>query len=609
MKGFQISSLTLSGASVPNAEVIFRTGLNVISGPSDTGKTFIVQCIDYLLGASKVPKSVPEASFYESAELCLIEIDTGEEVRISRSLKTAGKFKVVRSTETFYLAAKHKAGDSQTLSNFLLKMSGFIDKRVRVNKDGKVRELSFRDVARLIIVDEESIIKEISPALTGQYISATAESSVFRLLLTGVDASLIEGVEEQKLSPLKQLGKVELLSYLLEENNKKIDSLSLSIPAWEYAYEESKRVDVVYKDTELALQADNEISYFLEARRRDVLIEVYKVESRVDVLAELKNRFALLKQQYISDLARLQSIAEVSFRLDQMGEENCPVCGALSDHQAHDHERVGPSHEEITLSCKAEIRKINSLLSDLDDTRIDNESQIDEFSQELRMLKAELNFIGEELDGLIKPKIEAALNAFLHIQGERDLYNRALDLFARAHELEDMLLEIEGADNSTTEGMPSPKLGAGEVSEFISEVETLLAEWNFPNHGRVGFSEKEQDIVLIDRARSSHGKGVRAITHAAFSLSLLLHCIKKHLPHPGVVIIDSPLVVYREPDTDEVGFTHEVKDSFYRSLAKNFREQQVIVVENDEPPKDIEEFACLIKFTASSSGRGGFIPS
>lgn len=609
MKGFQISSLTLSGASVPNAEVSFKKGLNVISGPSDTGKTFIVQCIDYLLGASKVPKSVPEASFYESAELCIVEAETGEEVRISRSLKTAGKFKVVSSTESFYLAAKHKAGDQKTISNFLLTMSGFIGKRVRVNKDGKVRELSFRDIARLIIVDEESIIKEISPALTGQYISATAESSVLRLLLTGVDASLIEGVEEQKLSPLKQLGKAELLSYLLVENSKRIDSLSLSTSTWEDAYEESKRIDVVYSDTELALQADNETLYFLEARRREVLVELYKVESRVDVLAELKSRFSLLKQQYISDLARLQSIAEVSFRLDQMGEENCPVCGASSVHQVHDHDRIEPSHEQIAFSCQAEIRKINSLLSDLEETRVDNESQIDEFTQELGRLKVELKVIGEELDWQIKPKIEAALNAFLHVQGERDLYNRALDLFERAHELEDMLLEIEGAGSSPGESMPSPKLGAGEVSDFIYEVEELLAEWNFPNHGRIGFSEKEQDIVLIDRARSSHGKGVRAITHAAFSLSLLLHCIKKHLPHPGVVIIDSPLVVYREPDTDEVGFTHEVKDSFYRSLAKNFREQQVIVVENDEPPKDIAEFACLIKFTASSSGRGGFIPS
>lgn len=609
MKGFQISSLTLSGASVPNAEVFFTKGLNVISGPSDTGKTFIVQCIDYLLGASKVPKSVPEASFYESAELCLIESETGKEVRISRSLKTAGKFRVVDSAESFYLAAKHKAGDSQTISNFLLAMSGFVGKRVRVNKDGKIRELSFRDIARLIIVDEESIIKEISPALTGQYISATAESSVFRLLLTGIDASLIEGVEEQKISPLKQLGKVELLSYLLEENYKKINSLSLSTSTWEYAYQESKRIDVAYKDTELALQADNETSYFLEARRREVLVELYKVESRVDVLAELKSRFGLLEQQYISDLARLHSIAEVSFRLDQMGEENCPVCGASSAHQSHNHDRIEPSHEEIALSCHAEIRKINSLLSDLEETRMDNDSQINEFTQELEALKAELDFIGEELDGLIKPKIEAAIKDFLHIQGERDLYYRALDLYERAHELEDMLLEIEGADKSTVEGMPSPKLGAGEVSDFIAEVEALLEEWNFPNHGRIGFSEKEQDLVLIDRARSSHGKGVRAITHAAFSLSLLLHCIKRNLPHPGIVIIDSPLVVYREPDTDEVGFTHEVKDSFYRSLAKNFREHQVIVVENDEPPKDIAEFACLIKFTASSSGRGGFIPS
>ena len=53
--GFQIRQLTLVGRGVPNAEVQFREGLNVVSGPSDTGKTFIVQCIDYMLGGKDLP--------------------------------------------------------------------------------------------------------------------------------------------------------------------------------------------------------------------------------------------------------------------------------------------------------------------------------------------------------------------------------------------------------------------------------------------------------------------------------------------------------------------------------------------------------------------------
>ncbi|WP_455917191.1 AAA family ATPase [Pseudomonas cerasi] len=608
-QGFQIVSLTLLGPAVRSAEVRFGKGLNVISGPSDTGKTFILQCIDYLLGGSKVPKSVPEASSYESAELCIIENKSGEEVVLSRSLNSATKFKVVKGSDVFYMGAKHKAGDVNSISNFLLGLSGFQGKHVRVNKEGKVRELSFRDLARLIVVDEESIIKERSPIFTGQYTSATAESSVFRLLLTGVDASFTDNIGGDRLSPLKQSAKIELLQHLLDENAEKIASLNLPTTSWLDVFEENKRIDLIYQDAEESVEAHKLSSSELEAERRSVLENLYKVESKTDVLVELQKRFDLLQQQYMADYGRLQSIAEVSYRLDQLGNVDCPVCGALAVNHNHEHANLELSNEEIAISCRAEMAKIGSLLSDLSETRADNLAQVEASHSELKNLRRDLNSISDVLDEFVKPKIKLVLNAFIDVQVERDLYRRAEELYSREEDLRQMLLEIEKWNTAPAEGMTSPKMGAGEVHEFLCEVETLLEEWHFPNVGRVGFSDREQDIVIGNRERASHGKGVRAITHAAFSLSLLLYCSKNKLPHPGLVIVDSPLVVYREPDTDEIGFSHEVKNSFYRSLALNFKEQQVIVIENDEPPEDLLDLASLIKFTASNSGRGGFIPN
>jgi hypothetical protein len=60
---------------------------------------------------------------------------------------------------------------------------------VRTNERGTTRPLSFRDIARLVIIDEETVIKEDSPVLSGQVIHKTVESGVFRLLLTGTDDS------------------------------------------------------------------------------------------------------------------------------------------------------------------------------------------------------------------------------------------------------------------------------------------------------------------------------------------------------------------------------------------------------------------------------------
>lgn len=75
--GFIINKLRLTGDAVSNAEVIFTTGANIISGPSNTGKTFIFQCINYMLGSSRIPKKIKEVRPYSSIYL---EITSHDEI-------------------------------------------------------------------------------------------------------------------------------------------------------------------------------------------------------------------------------------------------------------------------------------------------------------------------------------------------------------------------------------------------------------------------------------------------------------------------------------------------------------------------------------------------
>lgn len=136
----------------------------------------------------------------------------------------------------------------------------------------------------------------------------------------------------------------------------------------------------------------------------------------------------------------------------------------------------------------------------------------------------------------------------------------------------------------------------------------MLKRWRFPNLVRVTFSDLDEDLVISGRQRASHGKGVRAIAHAAFNMALLSYCFKQSRPHPGLVLVDSPLVVYREPDANEGSFSREVKDSFYRSATEDLKEAQVIIFENEDPPADVAASANVIRFTGARHGRLGFIP-
>ena len=47
------------------ADFQFTPGLNILWGSSDTGKTFLVQAIDFMLGAGDPLKDIPERNGYD----------------------------------------------------------------------------------------------------------------------------------------------------------------------------------------------------------------------------------------------------------------------------------------------------------------------------------------------------------------------------------------------------------------------------------------------------------------------------------------------------------------------------------------------------------------
>ncbi len=56
----QLRFLQISGPDVSPATVDFQAGLNVINGPSNTGKSYILRMIDYMLGARDAPEPILE---------------------------------------------------------------------------------------------------------------------------------------------------------------------------------------------------------------------------------------------------------------------------------------------------------------------------------------------------------------------------------------------------------------------------------------------------------------------------------------------------------------------------------------------------------------------
>lgn len=60
MSSLFLKRLAFLGPNRPPASITLAPGLNVICGASETGKSFIVESIDFMLGGGDPPRDIPE---------------------------------------------------------------------------------------------------------------------------------------------------------------------------------------------------------------------------------------------------------------------------------------------------------------------------------------------------------------------------------------------------------------------------------------------------------------------------------------------------------------------------------------------------------------------
>ncbi len=180
------------------SEMTFSNGVNVVCGASDTGKSFLAESIDFMLGGSEL-RDIPERIPFGEVQFDL-DVTSGEKWRFFRST-AGGNFKVQNlldeDAENEVLKKGHGHDKTDNMSGFLLEKIGLLGKRIlRSKKNGTTQSLSLRNVARLAIVQEGEIQQTGSPFWGGQFTLKTAELATIKLLLTGVNKYTRRVVEQ-----------------------------------------------------------------------------------------------------------------------------------------------------------------------------------------------------------------------------------------------------------------------------------------------------------------------------------------------------------------------------------------------------------------------------
>ncbi len=221
----KISRISYLGPEKPAASIDFEAGLNVVCGSSETGKSFVVETIDFMLGGQSELRDLPERVGYDRIVMWIASTN-GQLFTIRRSMQGGGYHWRIGhhddlSDEDEALRPTHGDKDDN-LSHRLLKLLNLNGRRLRKDKDSSTVSFTIRHLAHLSIVNETRIFDTLSPVLTRNRAVNTIEKAAFKLVLTGVDDLSLVAVKEARDTQTRIVANRNALASLIDDRQSKL---------------------------------------------------------------------------------------------------------------------------------------------------------------------------------------------------------------------------------------------------------------------------------------------------------------------------------------------------------------------------------------------------
>lgn len=608
----QVRKVILTGPDHKEAAISFKPGANVLAGQSDTGKSFIFHCIDYIFGADDFKKQIPEAEGYSQLYVELEDLNNVS-ITLERSLH-GGDLKVhyckyneiVKDGET--VLAKRNKGKAKDITSVLLPFSNINgEAKLRKNDRGETQRLSIRTLIPIFMVNEVAMIDDKSLIVSDGTFDKTARKRMFAYLLSGKDDTGIIAAVQDDIVNARNSARLDFIDEMLSVLEDKIGSFT----------DDSE--ESILKIENAIHEISNELTRATESRV-NILEELHsktadlqRAETQLIATDEVLKRYELLNKRYESDLDRLDFIAEGAHYFSSLQEIHCPHCNQLMDSVC---EHVSQHKENIYEGARVEAGKIKSLKSGLSEVIKTMETRRETWRRQEEESKEYIISLEERLNLNLTPKLTllySNLNQLIErrvmLEGIRHNQDQFNNLKLQKKNIED------SAKSQTSKTSKWDSLPSAQLRKLCKSIEDVLVEWNWGDHPpRVDFDQKKYDILVDGQSRQSHGKGIRSILYSAFVIGLLRYCTEQGKPHPGFVILDSPLTSYRKSPSinqKDGAVAAKIETGFWDSLTKLKPNIQVIVIENKEPSSKVAtavHYEWFAGDTALPGQRAGFIP-
>lgn len=619
LPSFRLAHLTFTGPDLEPIGIEFCDGLTIVYGGSNAGKSYSLKVIDFLLGGNP-PGVLIQGEKYEEALLglkfsdgtakTLVRSRRGGAITLYDGLAPDGNLAGRTGTP---IGADHGKSKKGSVSELLLESIGIVNAKVAETENAKLVPFSLRHFMPYLAINEDRMFTSDSPTLISPKNPPTLNKNVFRFILTGQDDSKVATVPNEAAIKASNSGKVELLEELIAELDRGLEGVDL-----QGIEQQRDRLAQRLESSEAELGAIQSDLDTARAERRDLLDSLEADRAQRGQLEAMQARFLELKETYLTDIRRLEAIEEGGFLLQRFEDQPCPMCGALPGDQHLPHELGDLDRQQAT--AQAEIAKIRRDLVGLEAALSSIVADI--AGTDFRIDYTEVAIRGKEGSiNRLRPQEAASRTAYQTMSSEVARLDRHLEmrdqrsaLSVRKDAIAAMKVGRQKAEGLII-GIDGPT-----GHKFAQAVKDVLVAWNYPGIEAVTWDSQLQDIAINGRPRGENGKGVKAVFHSAFVVALMIYCRQNRLPHPGFVVLDSPLVTYRKPihykrhgalEADERQLAEtSLDDAFYRHLASLGDIGQVYVIENNDPPAAAVAGAKVHVFSGETgSGRQGLFPT
>lgn len=640
--GILIDKLVLVGHK-KNYIIPFVNGLNIIFGDSATGKSSVLECINYLFGSSKLvfDEEIEAAVKYVMMQVVL----NGATYVIKRDIFDANADVEVYASDIDsvhgifpkrYSVGYERTGPNGYLSDFYLSALGMPLLTVRqapTKEDSTLVRLSFRDVFKYCYLKQDDVGAKALLG-DGSYVGVKSRETfkyIFNLLdsaISDLQSQLSAAIADQR----KAKETYDVVSGFLRavEFKTEFDLDDAKIEAKKRKALAEIELDRISKSI-----IENSESYEALKEVLSILaIKIKDTEKEVDDTGRLVEQYIRLRNDYQLDIEKLNAIKVTQGLIGADKKEmrfSCPLCESrlnLKDIK----QSFDISENE---SVNQEINSITRRMKDADRLAIRERARRDQVLSELNILKKEQDvarrMLDEEMASATTPYLaERDTWSFVLAKTSEELDNIERNLKIR-NQLKSVFKEIDTVEERISkiqDDLRELRSKAPSMSEVIGSVgdilEAYLRKVKISDIRDVRISDKNFLPVLRNREyRDITSGGLRTILSIGYFLSILEFSTTRFSHHPKFLMIDTVGKYLGKTDArysdtnlkedrregtsdpDKYKNIYQAMLEMCERIEKKSKTVQIIVVDNDLPEVIEKTSPNSIAAYFRSDGRNG----